>query len=112
MNPADTVTWRGRGVGRGRGRGQRGSNWGKPVGFNRIEVGPVRCPNEAPPGSFCGYPNYQEAAKCGRCGISNPYYKPLEPKPLPEYYHKRGGDRGRGNRGRGQGYRSGRGRNH
>jgi hypothetical protein len=111
MKPADAVTWRGGSAGRGRGRGHRGSSWGKAVVSNRLEEGPVRCPNEAPPGSFCGYPNYQEAAKCGRCGISNPYYKPLEPKVLPNHT-KRGGDRGRGYRGRGQGFRSGRGRNY
>ena len=40
----------------------------------------------AAPGTFCSYPNFPEAEKCGKCGVRNPYYKPLEPNsnPLPQ----------------------------
>ena len=44
----------------------------------------------------------------GRCGIRNPYFKPLEQNNPPKYSQR--GDQGRGNGGRGQGYRSRNGR--
>jgi hypothetical protein len=56
----------------GRGRGGQGGDgmWG--VGRRWLADRPVRCPNKAPPGSFCSFPNYQEAEKCGKCGVKNP----------------------------------------
>ena len=76
--PANSITWRGGAGGRRGRRGQGVDNRRGQAGGNRLADRPVRCPNEAPPGTFCGYPNFPEAAKCGRCGIRNPYFKPLE----------------------------------
>ena len=71
----------------GRGRGGQGGDSRRGVGKSWLADRPVRCPNEAPPGSFCGFPNYQEAEKCGKCRVKNPYHKILEPKsnPPPNY---------------------------
>jgi hypothetical protein len=50
--------WRGHGgQGADSRRGHAGRNW-------QAER-PVRCPNGAPPGSFCSYPNFPEAETCG-----------------------------------------------
>ena len=106
--PANSITWRGGAGGRRGRRGQEGDNRRGQAGGNRLADRPVRCPNEAPPGTFCGYPNFSEAAKCGKCGIRNPYFKPLEQNNPPKYSQR--GDQGRGNGGRGQGYRSRNGR--
>jgi hypothetical protein len=106
--PANSITWRGGAGGRRGRRGQGVDNRRGQIGGNRLADRPVRCPNEAPPGTFCGYPNFPEAAKCGRCGIRNPYFKPLEQNNPPNYSQR--GDQGRGNRGRGQGFRSRNGR--
>ena len=92
--------WRGRGGQGGDVRGGASKSW--------LADRPVRCPNEAPPGSFCGFPNFREAEKCGRCGVKNPYHKTLVPNSNPQQTNQRGGQ---GNwRGRGQGYRHWQGR--
>ena len=75
----------------GRGRGGQGGDGRRGVGKSWLADRPVRCPNEAPPGSFCGFPNYQEAEKCGKCGVRNPYHKTLEPKSNPQPNNQRGG---------------------
>jgi hypothetical protein len=62
------------------------------VGRSWLADRPVRCPNEAPPGSFCGFTNY---------------HKLLESKSNPPPNNQRSGQ---GNwRGRGQGFRPWRG---
>ena len=92
--------WRGRGGQGGDVRGGASRSW--------LADRPVRCPKETSPGSFCGFPNYREAEKCGGCGFKNPYHKSLVPNSNPQQTNQRGGQ---GNwRGRGQGYRHWQGR--
>jgi hypothetical protein len=96
------------GAGDGGGVVDRGEMSGGGASKSWLADRPVRCPNETSPGSFCGFPNFREAEKCGGCGVKNPYHKTLVPNSNPQQTNQRGGQ---GNwRGRGQGYRHWQGR--